>query len=442
MRENGRERLDSWKAIADYLGREVRTAMRWENEKELPVHRVRGGKRHAVFAYPEELDAWLRGQENLAAATTQETPSATPPEGAPEVAPSLSRKPFTSNKSWYFIGSSLIVLFAVIGFALYQWNRPGPPERITFSGNTIQAWNGEGHICWEYQFPYVLLAAGSSLGDRDGDGRNDFAVVVPVHVGNDVDKSHEVFCFDGQGRVLWRYTPNLTFNSGSRRFDPPWIYGGAVTLTPRSKPKYAWVAYNQVLWWPGCLIRLDMEGHASVRLMNSGWITALNSIENAAGSWVLASGINSEYDQGMLAVIKEDAPASASPHSEVSNYILDECPKVTPYRYFLFPRSELNLATGFPVNNAGAIMVRAGAIEARTRDAENANGIYLFSSVFDLTAITRTDTYWDLHRKLEKEGVIKHNVEECPERIAPTIQAWDPEKGWTVVRPSSFPAYK
>jgi len=48
MRENERERLDSWKEIADYLRREIRTAMRWERQKGLPVRRVPGGKRHAV----------------------------------------------------------------------------------------------------------------------------------------------------------------------------------------------------------------------------------------------------------------------------------------------------------------------------------------------------------------------------------------------------------
>jgi len=52
-------RLDSWKQIADYLGRDVTTVIRWEKEKALPVHRVPGGKRHAVFAYPEEIDAWM-----------------------------------------------------------------------------------------------------------------------------------------------------------------------------------------------------------------------------------------------------------------------------------------------------------------------------------------------------------------------------------------------
>jgi hypothetical protein len=52
-------RLDSWKAIADYLGRDVRTLLRWEKEKGLPVHRVPGGKRQAVFAFVHELDDWL-----------------------------------------------------------------------------------------------------------------------------------------------------------------------------------------------------------------------------------------------------------------------------------------------------------------------------------------------------------------------------------------------
>jgi Tol biopolymer transport system component len=60
-----KERLDSWKEIATHLGRDVRTVIRWE-KKGLPVHRVPGGKRQAVFAYTEEIDAWLvsRDREN------------------------------------------------------------------------------------------------------------------------------------------------------------------------------------------------------------------------------------------------------------------------------------------------------------------------------------------------------------------------------------------
>ena len=57
-------RLDSWKEIAVYLGRDVRTVIRWEKDKGLPVCRVRGARRQAVFAYRAELDAWLREFEN------------------------------------------------------------------------------------------------------------------------------------------------------------------------------------------------------------------------------------------------------------------------------------------------------------------------------------------------------------------------------------------
>ena len=50
-------RLDGWKPIADYLGRDARTAQRWRDERGLPVHRVPGRKGGAVFANPAELDA-------------------------------------------------------------------------------------------------------------------------------------------------------------------------------------------------------------------------------------------------------------------------------------------------------------------------------------------------------------------------------------------------
>ncbi len=54
------ERLDSWKEIATYLGRDVRTAQRWEGERHLPVRRLPGGDKPRVYALKSELDAWLR----------------------------------------------------------------------------------------------------------------------------------------------------------------------------------------------------------------------------------------------------------------------------------------------------------------------------------------------------------------------------------------------
>ena len=56
------KRLDSWKEIAAFLGRAERTVKRWETERGLPVHRVPGGGRSAVFAYSDELVDWLKGR--------------------------------------------------------------------------------------------------------------------------------------------------------------------------------------------------------------------------------------------------------------------------------------------------------------------------------------------------------------------------------------------
>src|SRR4029079_5511626 len=56
-----KKRLDSWKEIAAFFARAERTVKRWEAQRGLPVHRVPGGARSAVFAYSDELTDWLKG---------------------------------------------------------------------------------------------------------------------------------------------------------------------------------------------------------------------------------------------------------------------------------------------------------------------------------------------------------------------------------------------
>jgi CheY-like chemotaxis protein len=52
--------LNSWKEIARYLDRGVRTVQRWEAELGLPVRRPRGRERTAVIALRADIDAWLK----------------------------------------------------------------------------------------------------------------------------------------------------------------------------------------------------------------------------------------------------------------------------------------------------------------------------------------------------------------------------------------------
>lgn len=74
------DRIDSWKEIAAYLKRGVRTAQRWEVGAALPIHRV-SEDRGAVFAYRSELDAWWRsrrGRYDAFLETHHQAPRPTP----------------------------------------------------------------------------------------------------------------------------------------------------------------------------------------------------------------------------------------------------------------------------------------------------------------------------------------------------------------------------
>ncbi len=76
------DRLDSWKEIAAYLHRQVRTVNLWEKIEGLPVHRHVHSRRGTVYAYKSELDDWCRRRTCFN-------------EGIPSVRPSRGKKPKT-----------------------------------------------------------------------------------------------------------------------------------------------------------------------------------------------------------------------------------------------------------------------------------------------------------------------------------------------------------
>ncbi|MGH9458117.1 MAG: tetratricopeptide repeat protein [Thermoanaerobaculia bacterium] len=81
------DRLDSWKEIAAYLGRSVRTVRRWEAEERLPVHRQMHHALGNVYAFRSELDAW---RDHRAAAPRPQGPS------EPESGRSIAVLPFAN----------------------------------------------------------------------------------------------------------------------------------------------------------------------------------------------------------------------------------------------------------------------------------------------------------------------------------------------------------
>ena len=76
------EFLNSWKEIANYMGRGVRTVQRYEAQFGLPVRRPAGKSRSSVIATRAEIDAWVaaapyREKYQLAKATQSGSPDRT-----------------------------------------------------------------------------------------------------------------------------------------------------------------------------------------------------------------------------------------------------------------------------------------------------------------------------------------------------------------------------
>ena len=59
-------RLDSWKAIAEYVRRDTKTCSRWAKELGFPVRRVdEQSARSRVFAFKNEIDEWFHMRKLL-----------------------------------------------------------------------------------------------------------------------------------------------------------------------------------------------------------------------------------------------------------------------------------------------------------------------------------------------------------------------------------------
>jgi len=118
------KRLDSWKEIAAFLGRAERTVKRWETERGLPVHRVPGEGRSAVFAYANELSEWLEGHETesevapTSPAVAEAAASASQPETERATALPIRRQ------RWAQILLAALAVTAVV--VLMAWPRRKP----------------------------------------------------------------------------------------------------------------------------------------------------------------------------------------------------------------------------------------------------------------------------------------------------------------------------
>lgn len=113
------DRLDSWKEIAAYLGREVRTVQGWEKTEGLPVHRHQHARLGSVYAFKSELDQWR--------AARRPVPEPSPEQPTAE-AGAIPPEPTRAGRRWTVPALAALCVAALLGTSLVLWTKsPAAP---------------------------------------------------------------------------------------------------------------------------------------------------------------------------------------------------------------------------------------------------------------------------------------------------------------------------
>jgi hypothetical protein len=420
-------RLSSWKEIAAYLRREVRTFMRWEKERGLPVHRGSNGKSGVVFADMDELDAWTRGE--LAA-------------GDVPVAVADALPPGRAVPSSWRIRMSLVAAVLAILFGLAGWQTftaDDEHDTVVLTTAAVVARRADGSEKWRHDFRGERVGPmyGRSMNTVEPLGSDGvlagFSEATRTHPPG--IRSGQVLWFDRSGSIKRSFSFEDRLAFGSRVYGAPWSISDYQVSRGDPTRRIAVSAHHQT-WWPSIVTVLDEQWQRQGSFVHAGWVEHMRWL---SADRLAIAGFSNFMDGGMVALLDPSALSGQSPAPEDSVFNCTECGPDRPTRYVVLPRSEVNRVSGAPFNRAsmtlqpGVLLIHTLELPA-TLAGTPANAIYEFTPGLELVDASYSDRYWEAHQELERLGKITHTRQRCPDREGPReVQVWEPETGWTKV---------
>jgi hypothetical protein len=421
--------LTSWKEIAAYLGRDVRTCLRWERNLGLPVHRLDPeSEKSRVFAYKDELSEWLHKSKTS-------RPQTRAAAGRP------SRRALFLTLLFTAVAAAAVALF----FFIRRAASPGDPADFAIKGSVLAILDDVGRLLWRYDTGLENLADEGlyrahfqfkrtyhapdlpylAIRDIDRDGRKDVLFSVQT-----VDErgEGELLCFDRKGRVLWSFKAGREMKYGSKNYSGDYRIAGfsADDLDADGRLEIIVIACHRPDW-PCQLAVLDSSGHVKGEFWNSGYFGDLVTADlNGDGfKEILAGGVNNEYGRGCLAVFDAASIRGGSPQTSPEF----RCPELEPGSelfYLLFPRTDVDLAEGYPVE---AIVTVELLSNRRIQVKTNLSRIYFdFSPSLNSPELIVSHGFILAHEKALLGGKVKSRLNsEYKKDLLKGIRYWNGE---------------
>jgi hypothetical protein len=383
--------IDSWKAIADYLGVSIRTAQSWEKERRLPIHRDGSGPRARVFAVREDLDRWKGSSIGTSAESS------------------------AGNTARRLRFAALLVAVSVLTAASYLAirvsvgeSRVANPAACRQQSNYIEVFDAAGEMLWmEQLLPYPREQNADSLGclvaDIDRDGRNE--VLVATH-----DPPHwisgRLHCFDPDGRKRWVGSFEETLRFGERTFTG--FYVKWFTPILDTDPPYVAVSLANV-YFPSATLLLDPnDGREVSRYLHPGHIEhfARLDLDGDGAEELLLGGVNNPGEGlGLAALVALELPF---PDPDPAVIDLFGRPGGQETAYLLFPRSDGD--ADVPYQQGIGPMTRVGPDHILVLLALGPSWAFKLNRDLEVVEARPSDYLISYHKHLEAIEILNHSL--------------------------------
>jgi hypothetical protein len=425
-----RQRLNSWKEIADFLGVSVRAAQRWEAERGLPVHRL-PGTRGPVHVDADELREWQRKREsnggNGAGEEGQAVFDGRIAEGKKETGNPAGIRRLSETRK---LSSAIALLFLVLGATAIWWGwfKPGPPVSWEFNQNILIVRDKRGDELWKSSFPtplhekyYRELLAGLSpkpqFVDLDDDG--EVELLFEEQAQEPGTHPDVLTCFSEGGSIKWRFIPGKAVATKSKSYQSN--YDILNFLPVRTGPGRPYSIIVSSTHYPNhvCqVVLLSPSGEIQREYWHSGHIGHPSSLQVAdrnhdGRSEIYLGGVNNgSSNQATLVVLDPDSFEGASEEEDPQHQWIGMAPGRELARV-LFPRSCLNIKE-LEYNYVNALSWSNDLLVVHVVETESPGStiMYKLDAGLNPVDVNLTDTFRGNHKTMEMEKTIDHPLGE------------------------------